>query len=1671
MTNPHKKSTAIASRIRQSRISRRHQFRRLFVETLEHRWLLTGTFDLGEVAGTVTANAITEASGIAASLHNADVLWTHNDSGDSNRIHALNTSGNYLGAFTLSGASAVDYEDIAVGRGPTEGVSYIYAGDIGDNNAGRSSITVYRFAEPIVDATGGDQSTTLSSVDTLTFSYPDGARDAETLLVDPLNGDLYVVTKRDLANRVYRAPAPGIGDQTTTLEYMGNMTWGDTIGQGLTGAVGGDVSQSGLEVIFKSYTTVYVYDRDFDEELWEAITVAPTSNPPYAIEPQGEAIGFDADGQGYFTLSENTSQPLLYYARSGLPQAADYAFQDGVSPDATYNLARDVELREAAPDSSLGTNTTINVDGDDPLNTGHDNHALLRWDTSNIVPSSSVLAASITLNVTGPTSNVYDVFEVLRDWNEATATWNQADTGEPWSTAGAAGSGDRGSDVLGSLSGVGAVNIRLNAAGIAVVQNWIDNPASNYGLLFADSVSTDGIDFDSREATTVNTRPQLKITIDTTPGQTTTTPEFEVNHPPYLQLGDAPLVGYGDSATDQVELLWQTIDVGDGTDDEFVVQYRQLGDTIWQTVERMPSQITGVAGRVMHSAELNGLAYDTGYEYRVRHLRGGNILTTYQAPFDTRLAAGDAQPFTFVAYGDSADGNALSPFRTVQDRINQVDPDFALLLGDNVYEEGSHGESDARFDPDLNPEAVTWNSSHIDYVAYGNHDIQTANGQPSAENFAVPIPLADATAPAAPHNSEIAERNYAFDYGNVHFATFDTNSLNDTTRLDQQLDYLEADLAASAAQWKIVFGHHPVAGVPDKSEHPGENYYQQVVPRLRAAGVDLFLVGHSHTYSWTYPLLGESGGTATYVDDGDKNYAKGDGLVQLVAGTGGRFLRPGDYTQFPFVASGYTTASSTPVEHGFAHVAVTPSQLTVSYIAADNGAVIDQFSIVDATVGTSSITGTVWNDIDGDGTYDESETPHDGWTVFLDEDGDQTLDQGETSTTTAVDGSYEFLGLEAGTFFVEQVLPEGYEQTSPNVTVQSIVDQVAVDEYEAFHQSIENMGLGLYGGGDYNQGIRDRDGTSGAGSLGNQETRLYLQEQFTAMGLNVSLQGPYLNVVAELTGSKTPENIFLVGAHYDTTSGGDRPGGDDNASGTAGILEAARVLSQYEFESTIRFVGFNAEEDGLLGSKNYVNNQVVANNENIVGMISLDMILRPGFDANPNATIDVDVSTRTNHPASVNWANAFRQAATLYVPELTVDATTANLSGGSDQDPFVAAGFPAILASENTAQEIWGGSNAYYHTAQDGSDRLANDPNNPSGVTYDYAFATDVTQAAVGLIAQQAEIIQAGHLVTLDDNQAATGNDFGTIYNTATLPYSEDFNDGVADFFEPQAGTWTVSNDRYAVTPVKGANGVSTLNLESALPTHFQVDAVFNATPGQNGFYTNGFIVFDYQSPTNFKYAGALVGSNQWLIGQWTASGRSAEVKLNETINANTDYALTLVVDGTQVELLANGVSKLSRTFTNTLNDGDIGLRTQNAITRFDNFTVQAVSSITAEIVAVTPDPRNTGVGSVEVQFSADVTGVDIGDFQLTRDNQAISLTGLSIAQVTPTRYTLDLSTVTTLEGSYQLKLVASGSGIEDAGATHSLRMQLMRGPSTKRIPPQTSSMSHPTHVAPPSMQ
>ncbi len=252
-----------------------------------------------------------EVSGLAESRTNPGVFWVHNDSGDRPRAYAFGRSGALLGTYTLAGATAVDWEDMAIGPA-ADGGSYLYLADIGDNTARRASVRVYRVREPAVANKPSPVIETLSVVTPYDFVYDDGPRDAEGFMVDPLTGDFYVVSKRERdGNRLYRAVSPR--ERTTNpLVRVGRFS--------TTGTTGAAISPDGLQVLIRRYSNTIdagtppalaasYWSRPDASMSLVTLLSQPGQTLPLVPEAQGEAIAFAADSRGFYTTSEHGSIP------------------------------------------------------------------------------------------------------------------------------------------------------------------------------------------------------------------------------------------------------------------------------------------------------------------------------------------------------------------------------------------------------------------------------------------------------------------------------------------------------------------------------------------------------------------------------------------------------------------------------------------------------------------------------------------------------------------------------------------------------------------------------------------------------------------------------------------------------------------------------------------------------------------------------------------------------------------------------------------------------------------------------------------------------------------------------------------------------------------------------------------------------------------------------------------------------------------------------------------------------------------------------------------------------------------------------------------------------------------------------------------------------------------
>ncbi len=270
------------------------------------------TFANAVTNGTVTIAGLTEASGVQASRNNLNVLWTHNDSGHPAQVFAIDTQGQLLGTYSLPANS--DNEDIAMGPGPITNIIYLYVGDIGDNASTRANIRIYQMPEPAVYDWQNTNPVTagIKGQRTITLTYPDGAHNAEAMFVDPIAGDLFILTKA-ATSRIYTAPK----SQLDTNDSFA-LTFVRTLAFDVPSAA--DISPSGSEILVRQEDFAKLWTRSPGQSINDAFSGTPVAIPVQGStngEPNGEAIGFDAIGSGYFTMSDSaTTQPLRYFART-----------------------------------------------------------------------------------------------------------------------------------------------------------------------------------------------------------------------------------------------------------------------------------------------------------------------------------------------------------------------------------------------------------------------------------------------------------------------------------------------------------------------------------------------------------------------------------------------------------------------------------------------------------------------------------------------------------------------------------------------------------------------------------------------------------------------------------------------------------------------------------------------------------------------------------------------------------------------------------------------------------------------------------------------------------------------------------------------------------------------------------------------------------------------------------------------------------------------------------------------------------------------------------------------------------------------------------------------------------------------------------------------------------
>lgn len=317
-------------------------------------------------------------------------------------------------------------------------------------------------------------------------------------------------------------------------------------------------------------------------------------------------------------------------------------------------------------------------------------------------------------------------------------------------------------------------------------------------------------------------------------------------------------------------------------------------------------------------------------------------------------------------------------------------------------------------------------------------------------------------------------------------------------------------------------------------------------------------------------------------------------------------------------------------------------------------------------------------------------------------------------------------------------------------------------------------------------------GTRYAPSQGNLRAAAYIRDSFLAAGLADAALDEFSyyddesntyrttrNVVASLRGRKTPERVIVIGAHFDTVThsaedgrvsaldmDSPSPGADDNGTGVAAVLAAARLLGRREFDCTIRFMAFSAEEAGIFGSAHEAA-KLARSHERVVAMINLDML---GFvKAEPE---DIDVLANEQ---SVWLLDRLTDNAPVYAPGLLVYRLVNARYDGSDHAPFWNNGFPAVCLMDDYYP-----SSRLYHTPRDTVE------------TIDFRFFLNCTRLVIGTLAELAGMHPgaeqtASPVLAGQGSGASWARDSGKVFLVTVSPATNEAN--VIDVSLPHASS------------------------------------------------------------------------------------------------------------------------------------------------------------------------------------------------------------------------------------------------------------------------------------------
>lgn len=268
------------------------------------------------MVGKIETPDVTESSGLSAS-ECQDVLWTHNDAGNAPLIFAMDMTGKHLGTWKVDGADSVDWESIATHK-DASGMCFLLIADFGDNGEVRKSVEMYRIPEPSVapeHASSRAANPLLTEkAEVMRYTYVDGSQNAETLLVHPQSGDIYVLTKeRSGPAGIHRIKQQYGSAEILKTEKVGDISVPSTPEGLLTG---GSFSPDGKRLMLcdkkGGYELVLPAGSTNVDDIWKQKPVFVNLGD----RKQGEAVSYGRDGMTLYASSEKKNAPLFMVRRN-----------------------------------------------------------------------------------------------------------------------------------------------------------------------------------------------------------------------------------------------------------------------------------------------------------------------------------------------------------------------------------------------------------------------------------------------------------------------------------------------------------------------------------------------------------------------------------------------------------------------------------------------------------------------------------------------------------------------------------------------------------------------------------------------------------------------------------------------------------------------------------------------------------------------------------------------------------------------------------------------------------------------------------------------------------------------------------------------------------------------------------------------------------------------------------------------------------------------------------------------------------------------------------------------------------------------------------------------------------------------------------------------------------